>query len=124
MPAGDKWVDRNAGPVVRPYALTGGRTQPVSGTILDLIAVVVAAGLADRDDLALSPEHRRILGLCRSPTTVADVASAISLPVGVVRVLLADLIPQGRIRVMTQRQTDRQHSADLLKEVLHGLRSL
>jgi hypothetical protein len=124
MPPGDKWVDRNAGPVVRPYALTGGRTQPVSGTILDLIAVVVAAGRADRDDLALSPEHRRILGLCRSPTTVADVASAISLPVGVVRVLLADLIPQGRIKVMTQRQTDRQHSADLLKEVLHGLRSL
>jgi hypothetical protein len=124
MPAGDKWVDRNAGPVVRPYALTGGRTQPASGTILDLIAVVVAAGRADRNDLALSPEHRRILGLCRSPTTVADVASAISLPVGVVRVLLADLIPQGRIRVMTQRQTDRQPSTDLLKEVLHGLRSL
>jgi Protein of unknown function (DUF742) len=124
MPAGDKWVDRNAGPVVRPYALTGGRTQPVSGMILDLIAVVVAAGRADRDDLALSPEHRRILGLCRSPTTVADVASAISLPVGVVRVLLADLIPQGRIKVMTQRQTDRKPSADLLKEVLHGLRSL
>ena len=24
---GDKWVDRNAGPVVRPYALTGGRTE-------------------------------------------------------------------------------------------------
>jgi hypothetical protein len=124
MPAGDKWVDRNAGPVVRPYALTGGRTQPASGTILDLIAVVVAAGRADRNDLALSPEHRRILRLCRSPTTVADVASAISLPVGVVRVLLADLIPQGRIRVMTQRQTDRQPSTDLLKEVLHGLRSL
>ena len=124
MPAGDKWVDRNAGPVVRPYALTGGRTQPASGTILDLIAVVVAAGRADRNDFALSPEHRRILGLCRSPTTVADVASTISLPVGVVRVLLADLIPQGRIRVMTQRQTDRQPSTDLLKEVLHGLRSL
>jgi hypothetical protein len=124
MPAGDKWVDRNAGPVVRPYALTGGRTQPASGTLLDLIAVVVAAGRADRDDLALSPEHRRIIGLCRSPTTVADVASAISLPVGVVRVLLADLIPQGQITLMTQRQTDGPTSADLLREVLHGLRSL
>ena len=124
MPAGDKWADRNAGPVVRPYALTGGRTQPASGTILDLVAVVVAAGRAERDDLGLSPEHRRILGLCRAPTTVADVASAISLPVGVVRVLMADLIPQGRIKVMTQRQTGGQASTDLLKEVLHGLRSL
>lgn len=125
MPAGDKWVDRNAGPVVRPYALTGGRTQPISGGVLDLIAVVVAAGRGDgADDLGLSPEHRRILGLCRLPATVADVASAIALPVGVVRVLLADLILQGRIRVMTQRQAGDHPSPDLLKEVLHGLRSL
>ena len=125
MPAGDKWVDRNAGPVVRPYALTGGRTQPISGGVLDLVAVVVAAGRADgADDFALSPEHRTILGLCRAPATVADVASATGLPLGVVRVLLADLILQARVRVMTQRQAGEQPSADLLKEVLHGLRAL
>jgi Protein of unknown function (DUF742) len=124
MRAGGWWVDRNAGPVVRPYALTGGRTQPVTGAILDLIAVVVAAGRADGDDLSLSPEHHQILGLCRGPTTVADVASAISLPVGVVRVLLADLIPQGQIKVMAQRQAAAQPSAGQLKEVLHALRSL
>jgi hypothetical protein len=126
MPAGDKWVDRRAGPVVRPYALTGGRTEPASGPVLDLIAVVVAAGGTEGpDDLAgLSPEHRRILGLCRTPVTVADVASAIGLPVGVVRVLLADLILERRIRVMDGRPAGEQPSADLLKEVLHGLRAL
>jgi Protein of unknown function (DUF742) len=125
MPAGDKWVDRNAGPVVRPYALTGGRTQPISGTVLDLIAVLVAStwdqGL---DDVTLSPEHRRILGLCRAPVTVADVASTLALPVGVVRVLLADLIGDGRITVLAQRPAGEQPSAALLKEVLHGLRAL
>jgi hypothetical protein len=110
--------------VVRPYALTGGRTQPVSGAVLDLIAVVVAASRAGVDDLGFSPEHRRLVGLCRSPATVADVASAISLPVGVVRVLLGDLIQQGRISVMTQQPTGGQPSSDLVKEVLHGLRSL
>jgi hypothetical protein len=124
MPAGDRWVDRNAGPVVRPYALTGGRTQPVTGAVLDLIAVVVAAGRADGDDLSLSPEHHRILGTCGAPTTVADVASAVSLPVGVVRVLLADLIPQGQIKVMAQRQVAAQPRADPLEEVLHALRCL
>jgi hypothetical protein len=124
MHTANRWIDRNAGPVVRPYALTGGRTQPVTGAVLDLIAVVVAAGWADRDDLSLSPEHHRILGLCGAPTTVADVASAVSLPVGVVRVLLADLIPPGRIKVMTQCQVAAQPSADLLEEVLHALRSL
>ena len=30
MAQGDKWVDGNAGPVVRPYALTGGRTVAVA----------------------------------------------------------------------------------------------
>jgi hypothetical protein len=125
MPAGDKWVDKNAGPVVRPYALTGGRTQPISGTVLDLIAVLVAStwdqGL---DDVALSPEHRRILGLCKAPVTVADVASTLALPVGVVRVLLADLIGDGRITVLAQRPAGEQPSAALLKEVLHGLHAL
>ena len=125
MPAGDKWVDKNAGPVVRPYALTGGRTQPISGTVLDLIAVLVAStwdqGL---DDVALSPEHRRILGLCKAPVTVADVASTLALPVGVVRVLLADLIGEGRITVLAQRPAGEHPSAALLKEVLHGLHAL
>src|SRR5215470_989458 len=123
---GDKWVDRNAGPVVRPYALTGGRTKPTSGTILDLITVIVASAWTQEfdDSVGLSPEHRRILGLCRGPATVADVASAIALPVGVVRVLLADLIMQGRITVVPQRPVGEEPSAALLKEVLHGLRAL
>jgi Protein of unknown function (DUF742) len=126
MGAADKWVDRNAGPVVRPYALTGGRTEPASGEVLDLIAVVVAAGRADRadDSIGLSPEHRRILGLCRSAVTVADVAASTTLPVGVVRVLLADLIMAGRITVLPPRSAGERPDADLLKEVLHGLRAL
>jgi hypothetical protein len=125
MAAGDKWVDKNAGPVVRPYALTGGRTQPISGTILDLIAVIVVSTWDQGfDDVALSPEHRRILGLCRAPVTVADVASTLALPVGVVRVLLADLIGDGRITILAQRPAGEQPSAALLKEVLHGLRAL
>ena len=125
MPAGDKWVDRNAGPVVRPYALTGGRTQPGSGAVLDLIAVIVASTWEQGpDDMGLSPEHRRILGLCRAPVTVADVASTLALPVGVVRILLADLIGEGRITVLAQRPAGEQPSAALLKEVLHGLRAL
>ena len=126
MGAGDKWVDREAGPVVRPYALTGGRTEPVGGEVLDLVALVVAAGRAagPGDSRNLTPEHARILSLCRQPITLVDLAAATALPVGVVRVLLADLILQGRIRVLPQRPPDEQPSADLLKEVLHGLRAL
>lgn len=126
MGAGDKWVDRDAGPVVRPYALTGGRTEPASGEVLDVIAVVVTARdtSAAADTVGIGPEHRQILSLCQKPVTLADVAAATSLPVGVVRVLLADLIMQAWITVLPGRPADEQPSADLLKEVLHGLRAL
>jgi len=126
MDTGGKWLDRDLGPVVRPYALTGGRTEPANGEVLDLVAVVVAGYLvaADDDPMSLSPEHRKILGLCRRPVTVADLASDTALPLGVVRVLLADLLLQDRITVVPQRPDGEQPSADLLKEVLHGLRAL
>jgi Protein of unknown function (DUF742) len=126
MSAGGKWDARDAGPVVRPYALTGGRTEPADGEVLDLIAVVVASDRAAStgNALALSPEHRRILGLCREPATVADVASDITLPLGVVRVLLADLILQGQIRVLPNQPIGEQPRVELLREVLHGLRAL
>ena len=55
---------------------------------------------------------------------MADVASDTALPVGVVRVLLADLILQGRITVLPGRLSGEEPSTDLLKEVLHGLRAL
>jgi Protein of unknown function (DUF742) len=125
MGAESKWVDRNAGPVVRPYAVTGGRTEPADGEVLDLITIVVAGqGSMDSDPIEFSPEHRRIVSLCRNPATVADVASDTALPLGVVRVLLADLIQSGRIKVLRQRPTGQQPSTDLLREVLHGLRAL
>ena len=76
------------------------------------------------DSLGLSPEHRRILGLCRGPATVADVASTTALPLGVVRVLIADLMGQGRITVLAARPVGEEPSTAMLKEVLNGLRAL
>jgi hypothetical protein len=122
----DRWVDREAGRVVRPYALTGGRTDPAGGAVLDLISVVVAAGPAPAaaGSRRLSPEHRKLIGLCQEPMTVADAAADIALPLGVVRVLLADLIQQKLIAVQPRRAARPQASPDLLREVLNGLRSL
>jgi predicted Rossmann fold nucleotide-binding protein DprA/Smf involved in DNA uptake len=126
MGVGGKWVDRDSDPVVRPYAVTGGRTEPADGEVLDLIAVIMASGrpAEPADQLGLSPEHRRILNLSRHPATVADVASDTGLPVGVIRVLLADLIQEGRIKVLPGRPAGQKPSAQLLREVLHGLRAL
>jgi hypothetical protein len=126
VPEYDKWVDREAGRVVRPYALTGGRTDPVGDTVLDLISVIAAAGPAPTaaESRGLGPEHRRLIGLCQEPMTVADAAADMALPLGVVRVLLADLVQQKLIIVQPRRAVRPQASPQLLREVLDGLRSL
>ncbi|WP_229900874.1 DUF742 domain-containing protein, partial [Streptomyces capoamus] len=60
------WFDDEAGPVVRPYAMTRGRTTSAGQHRLDLIAVVVTEpGTGDAEsDPTLSPEHVEIVGLC------------------------------------------------------------
>ena len=120
---GDRWFDREAGPVVRPYALTKGRTLPSGGASFGLIDVVVATNERPSVNFRPGPEHRLILGMCRRPTPIVDLTSEIDLPLGVVRVLLGDLTSEGMLRVLSsQRQqvTDQR----LLRMVLDGLESL
>jgi hypothetical protein len=120
---GDRWFDREAGPVVRPYALTRGRTRPAGGASFDLIDVVIATGAPAPEHFRPGPEHRRILSLCRRPTPIVDLTSEIDLPLGVVRVLLGDLTSEGMLRVLSsqkQQVTDQR----LLRMVLDGLESL
>jgi len=125
MPSNDEWwLDAEAGPVVRPYALTGGRTRH-SGEAFDLVATVTATQVRITDPGALGPEHFSVLQLAQVPTTVVDIASDIDLPLGVVRILLADLRELGLVLIqapvsMKARQVDR----NTLREVLHGLRGL
>ncbi|MGH3173455.1 MAG: DUF742 domain-containing protein [Streptosporangiaceae bacterium] len=121
--SGDRWFDRDAGPVVRPYALTKGRTLPSGGESFDLIDVVVATSDRMPENFRPGPEHRRLLSLCRRPTPIVDLTSEIDLPLGVVRVLLGDLISEGLVRVLS---TQKQPATDqrLLRMVLDGLESL
>jgi hypothetical protein len=120
----DRWYDRDAGPVVRPYAVTKGRTMPASDSYVGLIDTVIAR---DRPQLPpearLNSEHRRLLSMCRHPGTVVDLASDAGLPVGVVRVLLSDLAAWGAVRVV-QSPRGRVIDERLLKDVLDGLQAL
>ena len=119
----DRWFDRDAGPVVRPYALTKGRTLPSGGASFGLIDVVIATGERAPEHFRPGPEHRRILSLCRRATPIVDLTSEIDLPLGVVRVLLGDLTSEGLVRVLS---TQKQPANDqrLLRMVLDGLESL
>ena len=123
MPSNEeRWLDAEAGPVVRPYALTQGRTRH-TGESFDLVATVMATH-ASADVAVLAPEHLSVLRLARMPTTVADIASDLDLPLGVVRVILADLRELGLVMISTPVVLAEQVDRHTLREVLHGLRGL
>lgn len=125
---GSQWYDNEAGPLVRPYAMTGGRTRPgPTGVTFDLIALVTLSTAAPGtdDDSTLGPEHRALIELCRPETqSVAELAAGADLPVGVVRVLLGDLLERRRVTV--SRPVPPAHLPDerILREVIEGLRAL
>ena len=108
--------------IVRPYALTAGRTRttvdlPLEATLrLDTSATRRAWG----EDL-----QGRIIGLC-DLRSVAEVSALVKTPIGVTRVLLGDLVQQGFIHVqatLTENSTDDERF-DLLERTLRGLRAL
>ncbi|MFW6090741.1 MAG: DUF742 domain-containing protein [Actinomycetota bacterium] len=117
------WYDDEAGPLVRMFAMTAGRSKSTSEKF-DLMAVVQASPSA-ADGPTLPPEQQRILRLCeQQPSTVADIASESGLPVGVVRVLLRDLLEMGLIFINRNADTSQQPDQHILREVINGLRAL
>jgi hypothetical protein len=118
-----RFFDDAAGPVVRPYAVTRGRTRS-PGQPIDLVAVVTGVAPSMTDRMRLEPEHLRLLAGCQRPITVADLASDTSLPLGVVRVLLGDLIDRGLARVNLPAPSEYARDEAVLRMVLDELHSL
>jgi hypothetical protein len=126
MHSDDEWTDWDAGPVARPYTVTGGRTRSASEHYFDLIDLVGRTRGQDRraGERSSSPERSRILGLCQTPVTVAELASQVALPLGVVRVLLGDLVQEGLIEVRVAAPRGRMTDRRVLRQVLDGLHAL
>ncbi|GAA1537703.1 DUF742 domain-containing protein [Actinomadura kijaniata] len=127
-PPGAAWLDDEAGPVVRPYALTGGRTRHEGE--FDLVALILTRDPAGEDGAAATrpwvpdPEHEMILELCRTPLSVVEIASELELPLGVVRVLLGDLLDRSRIEVRRPAPVALFPGERVLKDVIDGIRAL
>ena len=117
------WLDSDAGPVVRPYAVTQGRVAP-SGGEFDLVAFVVAT-MAEVPPVArLQPEHHAIIRACWEPVSVVELAARLDLSIGVVRVLLGDLRSAGLVSLYEPPAAEQPHDIDVLKAVVNGLRAL
>lgn len=72
----------------------------------------------------LETEHLRLLTCCQRPITVADLASDLDLPLGVVRILLDDLIGRGLARVNPSAPSEFASDEAVLRMVLDELHSL
>lgn len=126
-PQSSRWYDAEAGPVVRPYAMTRGRTSSASRHRLDLIALVVPEPAAEDPgrDQTLAPEHVTIVELCSdAPQSIAELAAELDLPVGVVRVLVGDLVEDELVHVTRPVPPAELPDVNILREVINGLRAL
>jgi hypothetical protein len=79
---------------VRPFIITGGRAEPARAG-LRLETLVVTLDVSGQKPLGF--EMQQIVALCAEPTTVAEVAGAVGVPLGVAKVLIGDLVVSGHL---------------------------
>ncbi|MED7926806.1 DUF742 domain-containing protein [Nonomuraea wenchangensis] len=126
--AGDSTPPHPAAPqsrkssLVRPYAVTGGRTAPRMKFAME--ALVSSVTSEYQDISLLSPEYQAIIQLTRNVRSVAEISALLRQPLGVVRVLIADMASEGLIRVHQPALEAGKPDLNLLERVLSGLRRL
>jgi hypothetical protein len=120
------WFDEAAGPLIRPYAVTRGRTTS-NWRDLDMITLVVAARW-DSSVERMGHEHADIVRLCGNPVSVAEVSAGLSLPLAVTKILIGDLIESGylifRAPPTSRDAPTRKPDLHLLQKVLDAVRKL
>ncbi|MEZ0382382.1 MULTISPECIES: DUF742 domain-containing protein [Mycobacteriaceae] len=110
--------------LVRPYTLTAGRTH--TEVNLPLEAPVQTVRRAQPGQWPAGDPRGRIVELCQTGPSVAEIAARLDLPVGVARVLVGDLVTSGHLRVRRtlSEASTREERRELIGRTLRGLRAL
>ncbi len=103
---------------VRPVGGAHGRAGPVDER-LRLETQVVATRQAE--GFILDFECRRIVDLCVTPMSVAEIGAALGLPLIVARVLVADLASIGAVTVQEQEAPMSRALLERILERVHAL---
>jgi hypothetical protein len=122
--AGGGGRPRTPSGLVRPYAMTGGRTRPRYQLAIEALVSTTAEAERLRGQL---PEHQRICLLCREVKSIAEISALLTIPLGVVRILVADLAEAGLVAIHQpggDAAAGGQPDVTLLERVLSGLRKL
>jgi len=109
--------DGDAELMVRPFLLTGGRTRPVRDDLRVESLIQSQGGVLPG---SLRFEGRRIYEVCRQPTSIAEIAAALGVPLGVTRVLVSDLIAEGYASLVVNERP----SLAMLERILDRVRAL
>ncbi|MFC9892232.1 DUF742 domain-containing protein [Nocardia sp. NPDC127579] len=121
----ESWYDDEAGPVVRLFALTRGRSGSAR-TDVNMLTLVVTSpmGRLRRHE----PEYAAIQHLARTPQSVAEIAAHLRLPMTTTKILVGDLIGDGvldfRAPVATPETGVGTSDITMLRALLKGIQSL
>jgi Protein of unknown function (DUF742) len=110
--------------LVRPYILTAGRTD--SRVHLPLEAPIGTLDAAKKPRWPGSDVRGQILAMCADHPSVAEIAAKLTLPLGVARVLIGDLVTQGylQVHVTLADSSTFDERRELIGRTLRGLRAL
>ena len=110
----------DGGRLIRPYAITGGRTG--AETEIGLEAQVQATQRGTQHLSSYRWEAAKVVQLVQTPMALIELAARAEVPIGVARVLVADLIDDGAVILYVPQKT--QNYTSLLERVLDGVRNL
>ena len=109
---------------VRPYLMTGGRTT-ATGADVAMETVVVLTALARNGPTPRQAfERAQRLRLCRRPTSVAELAARLGIPLGVAVVLVTDLLADGLLDAATARREQQAFDVAFLERLIAGVSAL
>ena len=108
--------------LVRPYILTAGRTD--SRVHLPLEAPIETLDSAKPPRWPGNDVRGQMLAMCVEHPSVAEIAAKLSLPLGVARVLIDDLVGERRLLVHGGTSAEDGPGLELMERVLSGLRGL
>jgi Protein of unknown function (DUF742) len=123
--------DEPTGALVRPYAVTRGRTRPKLEIALEALVETTVRGRSTGTSRGGQggSEHQYIAAMCDGGRvqSLAEIAARMQLPLGVARVIVADMASDGLVAVYEPTSLDDETDAvgtELLERVLSGLRRL
>ncbi|MGI9645118.1 MAG: DUF742 domain-containing protein [Ilumatobacteraceae bacterium] len=113
-------TDDGGARLIRPYAMTGGRTT--ASADINLESQIQTSTRLNGDASSYRWEAAKILQLAERPMALVELAARAEIPIGLARVGISDLLEEGVVNV--QRNVTVTSYTSLLEKVLDGIRDL